>query len=189
MPPGLVRYIAREWTSPLVVRQHYFVWTRISQLRNVLAVLNAENPNLHTHTNNFAKFRYQIIHRWNTLREIFSIRTNETWAIYLAQVVAGVLASTTNDYLHTSSAWKCTKQSYSNWMQTNFDDYSSPNAWPIAVDEHLNDASDIHGALPPISPAAAWIWTQNYASTTIDTPVYCRGYFRELTICLTFVTW
>jgi len=90
------------------------------------------------------------------------------------QVVAGLRASTTNDYLVTSMAWKCTSQTpASTWTQPSYSDA----LWPSAV--NADPFNMIHGPQPPLSPAAQWIWTDNSHDPVIDTTVYCRGRFRE----------
>jgi hypothetical protein len=90
------------------------------------------------------------------------------------QVVAGLLASTSDERVLTGSKWKCTSQvtATTQWMLPSYDDKS----WPAAVVAAPHSASDIHNVLQGISLKASWIWTEKsgYRGTTIDATVYCR---------------
>lgn len=88
-------------------------------------------------------------------------------AINLANVeCSGILASATDDYLLTSSEWKCSADSQNNWFDLNFDD----SLWSNAV---VYDRSSCFNAPDLISENAQWIWTNN------PIVAYCRGYINS----------
>jgi hypothetical protein len=89
----------------------------------------------------------------------------------------GILASDSAGFV-TDGTWKCTKNVYSDWMLTSFDD----SAWPTALVEEMNGnrSSDLnrlyHSSLPidQISNRAFWIWASNYNTTSQYNYVHCR---------------
>ena len=91
-------------------------------------------------------------------------------------IVAGMLASVSDDILLTDSSWKCTKTLYTNWTSNTYND----SAWPGAYVIGLNGLSP-WGVRPGISIRASWIYTANYGQTNAaNSPVYCRRMMREL---------
>lgn len=91
---------------------------------------------------------------------------------FIVQVVAGLLASTSDGRLLTNSLWKCTTQpTATNWMSPTYND----SMWPAAVVAAPHSSSDIHRVIAGISTNASWIWTVNNGyGRGIDTSVYCR---------------
>lgn len=92
----------------------------------------------------------------------------------LLQVVAGFLASTSDERVLTGNNWKCVSQiaATDNWTSVDFNDKN----WSPAVVAAPHSASDIHNVLQGISLKASWIWTLNhgYNGAKIDATVYCR---------------
>lgn len=84
---------------------------------------------------------------------------------------AGILCSTTDDYVLTNASWKCTKDYYSGWESVTFDD----SAWPAAYAMGTNQKSPWE-FIPGIRDNACWIWTSKYNRK--ERVVYCRKTLR-----------
>jgi len=85
--------------------------------------------------------------------------------------VAGIVASTDDNYVLTNSSWKCSNVSYPGWAEVDFDD----SAWESAL-EFGNNGGNGWVHIPAISSDAEWIWLRQYYSDweLMDSNVYCR---------------
>jgi hypothetical protein len=97
------------------------------------------------------------------------------------QVVAGMIASVTNDYvLSNTLQWKCVTAVPNNDPSWPSKQYVESSAWKSAVfaGDNVPYPANIHGRVAA-SLNADWIWTKNYGNTTIDKTVYCRTKIRR----------
>ena len=88
-------------------------------------------------------------------------------------VVAGILASSSDGRILTSSNWKCTYNTPpSTWTAVGYDD----SLWPAAVESYQNVNAPDWGTLSGISPSAWWIWTgpRDSNGAGFHSIAYCR---------------
>lgn len=86
--------------------------------------------------------------------------------------VAGILASTDDNYILTNSSWKCSNVSQIGWVEIDFDD----STWIPALEYGHNEDDDDWVLVPGISSGAFWIWLRQYTSDNdpMDRDVFCR---------------
>jgi hypothetical protein len=93
----------------------------------------------------------------------------------LVDDVGGLLASLNHcgQTYHTNTKWRCSNQERHGlgWTQTGFDDSHWPRASDHGSNGEFNRWRNVVPLLLQISPAARWIWTNDY---TLDDHIYCR---------------
>ena len=123
----------------------------------VLYIDGVEQPNLPNHGNWGATDTIEIPDD----TEVIAIRAYNTIGI------AGILASTSDEYVLTNSTWKCTNNGHDDWMSVFYNDES----WQNAI-SHASNGQGPWGPRPGISPKSKWIWTPSHTQKGLT--IYCR---------------
>jgi hypothetical protein len=115
-------------------------------------------------------------HDWSVVKTVSLPYNTQVIAVKATDygVVAGILASTTDNSMISNQGWKCTANHVpaSNWMSTTYDD----SAWPAAVVSYRNLNAPTWGTVNGISTSASWIWTgrRESGSAGYHPVAFCR---------------